>query len=135
MSKIKDESIAKVGLNGLFGGVKPQPVRETPQPVEGLTSTQETDLSPEELLNTLKDDETKQALLNEVKRRQYLKAGRPFKGEDRETGKYVRMTFLISPEKQERLREIALQEGLFIKEVLERGIDMVIAEYDNKEGK
>lgn len=133
MSKIKDENIAKVGLSGLFGTGKPQPTRPTPE--EGLTSTQETNLSTEELLDTLKDDETKQALLNEVKRRQYLKAGRPFKGEDRETGKYVRMTFLISPEKQERLREIALQEGLFIKEVLERGIDMVIAEYDNKEGK
>lgn len=133
MSKIKDENIAKVGLSGLFGTGKPQPTRPTPE--EGLTSTKETDLSPEELLDTLKDDETKQALLNEVKRRQYLKAGRPFKGEDRETGKYVRMTFLISPEKQERLREIALKEGLFIKEVLERGIDMVIAEYDNKEGK
>lgn len=133
MSKIKDENIAKVGLSGLFGTGKPQPTRPTPE--EGLTSTKETDLSPEELLETLKDDETKQTLLNEVKRRQYLKAGRPFKGEDRETGKYVRMTFLISPEKQERLREIALKEGLFIKEVLERGIDMVIAEYDNKEGK
>ena len=133
MSKIKDENIAKVGLSGLFGTGKPQPTRPTPE--EGLTSTKETDLSPEELLETLKDDETKQALLNEVKRRQYLKDGRPFKGEDRETGKYVRMTFLISPEKQERLREIALKEGLFIKEVLERGIDMVIAEYDNKEGK
>lgn len=133
MSKIKDENIAKVGLSGLFGTGKPQPTRPTPE--EGLTSTKETDLSQEELLETLKDDETKQALLNEVKRRQYLKAGRPFKGEDRETGKYVRMTFLISPEKQERLREIALKEGLFIKEVLERGIDMVIAEYDNKEGK
>ena len=133
MSKIKDENIAKVGLSGLFGTGKPQPTRPTPE--EGLTSTKETDLSPEELLDTLKDDETKQALLNEVKRRQYLKAGRPFKGEDRETGKYVRMTFLISPEKQERLREIALKEGLFIKEVLEIGIDMVIAEYDNKEGK
>ena len=133
MSKIKDENIAKVGLSGLFGTGKPQPTRPTPE--EGLTSPQETNLSTEELLDTLKDDETKQALLNEVKRRQYLKAGRPFKGEDRETGKYVRRTFLISPEKQERLREIALQEGLFIKEVLERGIDMVIAEYDNKEGK
>ena len=133
MSKIKDENIAKVGLSGLFGTGKPQPTRPTPE--EGLTSTKETDLSPEELLETLKDDETKQALLNEVKRRQYLKAGRPFKGEDRETGKYVRMTFLISPEKQERLREIALKEGLFLKEILERGIDMVIAEYDNKEGK
>ena len=42
------------------------------------------------------------------------------------------MTFLITPEKQEKLREIALKEGLFIKEVLERGIDMIIAEYENK---
>ena len=133
MSKIKDENIAKVGLNGLFGGAKPQPTRQTQ--AEVLTSTKETELSIEELLDTFKDEETRKALQNEVKRRQYMKAGRPFKGEEREGEKYVRMTFLISPEKQEKLREIALQEGLFIKEVLERGIDMVIAEYNRKEGK
>ena len=39
------------------------------------------------------------------------------------------MTFLISPEKQERLREIALRKGLFLKEVLDRGIDLVLEEY------
>ena len=44
------------------------------------------------------------------------------------------MTFRISPEKQTKLREIALQKGLFISEVLDRGIDLVIAEFE-KEGK
>ena len=39
------------------------------------------------------------------------------------------MTCLIAPEKQERLREIALRRGLFLKEVLDRGIDFVIG-YD-----
>ena len=49
------------------------------------------------------------------------------------SGSISSMTFLISPEKQSRLREIALKEGLFIKEILDRGIDLVIAEYERKE--
>ena len=44
------------------------------------------------------------------------------------------MTFRISPEKQERLRDIALRKGLFISEILDRGIDLVIAEYEKEEG-
>ena len=43
------------------------------------------------------------------------------------------MTFRISPEKQGKLREIALQKGLFISEILDRGIDLVIAEYEKEE--
>ena len=42
------------------------------------------------------------------------------------------MTFLVSPEKQQRLREIALRKGLFLKEVLDRGIDLVIEEFERE---
>jgi predicted DNA-binding protein len=38
------------------------------------------------------------------------------------------MTFRISPEKQERLREYALRKGLLIREVIEKGIDLVLEE-------
>ena len=44
------------------------------------------------------------------------------------------MTFRVSQEKQIRLREIALQKGLFISEILDRAIDLVIAEYGKEEG-
>ena len=43
------------------------------------------------------------------------------------------MTFRVDPEKQETLREIALRKGLFISEVLDRGIDLLIEEC-KKEG-
>lgn len=92
--------------------------------------------SRETLEETL-GEETRQALREEIKRRQYLKGGRPpgtTKGTERKTPEYVRMTFLVSPEKQERLREIALRRGLFLKEVLDRGIDLVIAEFEKEEG-
>lgn len=121
MSKIKDVSVAKLGISGMFK--KEETPDTTPVIQEGL--------SKEELIETL-SDETKEELKREIQRRQYLKAGRPPKGSTPKSGDYVRMTFLITPEKQEKLREIALKEGLFIKEVLERGIDMIIAEYENK---
>ena len=109
MSKIKDVSVAKLGISGMFK--KEETPDTTPVIQEGLS---------------------KEELKREIQRRQYLKAGRPPKGSTPKSGDYVRMTFLITPEKQEKLREIALKEGLFIKEVLERGIDMIIAEYENK---
>lgn len=121
MSKIKDVSVVKMGISGMF---KKEETPETSPVIQD-------NLTKEELIETL-SDETKEELKKEIQRRQYLKAGRPPKGSSPKNGDYVRMTFLISPEKQEKLREIALQEGLFIKEVLERGIDMIIAEYEGR---
>ena len=129
MSKIKDVNTAKEGLSGLFG----RPV-QTPDQTPGLPKIEDREVSREEIIETL-SPETKEALQREVQRRQYLKAGRPPKGSTEKTGDYVRMTFLISPEKQTRLREIALREGKFIKEILDRGIDLVISEYEEKEGR
>ena len=128
MSKIKDEKTAKVGLSGMFGSPT-----STPSPL----AVEERELSSVEEIESTLEEETREALREEIQRRKYLKAGRPpgtKNGGEKRTPDYVRMTFLISPEKQEKLREIALQERLFIKEVLDRGIDLVIAEYE-KEGR
>ena len=73
----------------------------------------------------------------EIRRRQYLKSGRPpgtTKGKGRKSPDTIPMTFRISPEKQERLRDIALRKGLFISEILDRAIDLVTAEYEKEEG-
>ena len=121
MSKIKDVQTAKVGLSGLFGNTSPSPeakIDETPLS------------SPEEVESSL-GEETLEALRQERKRRQYLSSGRPpgsTKGTPHKDPDSVPMTFRISPEKQERLREYALRKGLLIREVIEKGIDLVLEE-------
>lgn len=121
MSKIKDVQTAKVGLSGLFGNTSPSPeakIEDTPLS------------SPEEVESSL-GEETLEALRQEKKRRQYLSSGRPpgsTKGTPHKDPDSVPMTFRISPEKQERLREYALRKGLLIREVIEKGIDLVLEE-------
>lgn len=128
MSNIKNEKSAKVGLSGMFGNPSPSPQGIKPLEDKPLTSKEEV----EETLG----EETKEALREEIRRRQYLKGGRPpgsTRGAERKTPGTIPMTFRITPEKQEKLREISLRRGLFISEVLDRGIDLVIEEYE-KEG-
>lgn len=125
MSKIKDVQTAKVGLSGLFGTTSTQ--------TGGLSPLEDKPLSTKEEIEETLGEETKEALQAEIRRRQYLKSGRPpgsKKGTERKTPETIPMTFRITPEKQNRLREIALQKGLFISELLDRGIDLVIAEYE-----
>lgn len=127
MSKIKDTQTAKVGLSGMFGG-------PTSTPTPGL-SLEEKPLSTKEEIEGTLEEETLQALQEEKERRQYLKAGRPpgsKKGSPKKTPDYVRMTFLITPEKQDKLREIALRKGLFLKELLDQAIEKVIQEYEEE---
>lgn len=128
MSKIKDEQTAKIGLSGLFGNSSQ---------TGGLAPLESTPLNTKEEIEETLEDETKEALREEIRRRQYLKSGRPpgsTKGTDRKSPETKPMTFRVSPEKQRKLREIALREGLFISELLERGIDLVISDYESKEG-
>ena len=128
MSNIKNENSAKVGLSGMFGNPSPSPQGLRPLENKPLTSK-------EEIEETL-GEETREALREEIRRRQYLKSGRPpgsTRGTEKKTPGTVPMTFRITPEKQEKLREISLRKGLFISEVLDRGIDLVIEEYE-KEG-
>lgn len=129
MSKIKDTQSAKIGLSGMFGN----PTSQT----GGLSPLEDRPLSTREEIEESMGEETREALQAEIKRRQYLKSGRPpgtTKGTGRKSPDTIPMTFRISPEKQERLREIALRKGLFISEILDRGIDLVIAEYEKEEG-
>ena len=127
MSKIKDIQTAKVGLSGLFGGPAPSVDISLEEKPLNTKEEKEDTLSPE----------TREALEGEIRRRQYLKSGRPpgsVKGTPRKNPGSVPMTFRISKEKQDTLREIALRKGLFIGEVLERAIDLVIDEYAKEEG-
>ena len=130
MSKIKDVQTAKIGLSGLLGNPSPT---KAPETAGDLTPLEDTPLHSKEEIGSTLGEETREALQREIQRRQYLKAGRPPKGSKPKSPEYVRMTFLISPEKQERLREIALRKGLFLKEVLDRGIDLVLEEYAREE--
>lgn len=106
----------------------------SPAPTEtGGLSLEEKPLTTKEEIEETLSPETKEALQEEIRRRQYLKSGRPpgtTKGTPRKNPGSVPMTFRISQEKQSLLREIALRKGLFISEVLERGIDLVISYYD-----
>jgi len=129
MSQIKNDKTAKMGLSGLLGGHNVG----TDKNEEGLTFERGRELSKEEILDSM-SNETRESLQKEIQRRQYLKAGRPPKGSDLKTKEYTRMTFLVSPEKQDKLRTIALKKGLFLKEVLDRAIDLVIEEFDKEDG-
>ena len=128
MSKIKDTQSAKIGLSGLFGTPSTQ--------TGGLSPLEDKPLSSREEIEETMGEETKEALQAEIRRRQYLKSGRPpgtTKGKERKSPESIPMTFRVSQEKQIRLREIALQRGLFISEILDRAIDLVIAEYEKEE--
>ena len=129
MSKIKDTQSAKIGLSGMFGTPSTQ--------TGGLSPLEDRPLSTREEIEETMGEETREALREEIRRRQYLKSGRPpgtTKGKERKSPESVPMTFRVSQEKQTRLREIALQRGLFISEILDRAIDLVIAEYEKEEG-
>ena len=128
MSKIKDTQSAKIGLSGLFGTPSTQ--------TGGLSPLEDKPLSSREEIEETMGEETKEALQAVIRRRQYLKSGRPpgtTKGKERKSPESIPMTFRVSQEKQIRLREIALQRGLFISEILDRAIDLVIAEYEKEE--
>lgn len=127
MSKIKDVKTAKVGLSGMFGNTASSPT--------GDLSLEEINLNTKEEIESTLEEETLEALRGEVRRRQYLKSGRPpgsKSGTERKSPDTIPMTFRITREKQERLREIALRKGLFISEVLDRGIDLVIKEFEEE---
>lgn len=127
MTKILNEKEAKGGLSLLFGGSPKVEEEENTSTIKRVDKT----LSKEELLETF-SPELKEKLENEIKRRKYLKAGRPPKGEEKQEKEFIRMTFLIKPDKQKKLREIALREGLFMRELLDSAIDVIIKEYEEK---
>lgn len=56
------------------------------------------------------------------------------KVETAEAGNYGRTSLIINLEKYEKLREVAFQKNLAIKDVLEVAMDMFIEKYESKNG-
>lgn len=139
MSKTLDSNsaIARKGLSNLIGGktLPPQPKQEIEK---DSRETEEDPISSgsEEILDSFEDKETIEELKRRRDRRQYKTAGRPRKY-DKRTPKeknYIRRTYMVNEKKTEVLEEIALKETLFLKEIIERAMDLVIDEY-NRTGK
>ena len=102
---------------------------------------EETPSRAEELRNTIKDEQLKQALQDREQLKARLRSkryagGRPKKGEVREskTLGYGRTCIVIHEAKMDKIREIALREGLTIKEVFEGMMDNLITRYEAKHG-
>lgn len=95
----------------------------------------------EEMRETLKDQELKEALQNEEQLRAALRAkrfagGRPKKGETRfsVTRGYGRTCIVANEEKMDKIREIAFRETLTIKQIFEAMMDNLISSYEAKHG-
>lgn len=124
MSKKMDEKTAKdlLGFGGSFGTYD-----------LGLITREENGLSPEELTNEVRDKETR-SLLEERRlqaRQEGKKAGRP-KGENSE--KETRMTFIIDKIQLSKIKQIAYDEGTFIKEILFDALAMYLKKYEKDNG-
>lgn len=95
----------------------------------------------EEMRETLKDPELKEALQNEEQLRAALRSkrfagGRPKKGETRisVTRGYGRTCIVANEEKMDKIREIAFRETLTIKQIFEAMMDNLISSYEAKHG-
>lgn len=119
-----DEKKAKdlLGFEGSFGTYN-----------LGLVATEKSGLSREELEEEISDSETR-SLLEKRRlqaRQEGRKAGRP-KGENSE--KETRMTFIVDKRQLSKMKQIAYDEGVFIKEILFEALEMYIKKYERENG-
>lgn len=117
MTQIKDSSIAKKSLLDVLG-TDPIPVK--------------TEDKASQLSSTIGDPELRKQLQEQRERRQYMGCGRPKSGTAPKEREYIRRTYLVNREKADKLEEIALKETLFLKEILDHAIDLVLEEYEAK---
>ena len=91
---------------------------------------EETPTASEELIETVQDEELKEAL----RQRQLDGRGRPRRGRKKEskTEGYGTICVKANLDKWEKVKYISLQETLQIKEVLELALDMLIEKYENE---
>ena len=128
-----------MGKDKLKGGLQTLLQR---QPDQGETSTTEQQPSrSDELMETLKDPELKEALQNEEQLREALRSkrfagGRPRKGESRisKSEGYERISLIANIAKMNKIREIAFRETLTIKQIFEAMCDNLIQNYEAKHG-
>lgn len=93
---------------------------------------EETPTASEELIETVQDEELKEAL----RQRQLDGRGRPRRGRKKEskTEGYGTICVKANLDKWEKVKYISLQETLQIKEVLELALDMLIEKYESEKG-
>lgn len=93
---------------------------------------EETPTASEELIETVQDEELKEAL----RQRQLDGRGRPKRGRKKEskTEGYGTICVKANLDKWEKVKYISLQETLQIKEVLELALDMLIEKYESEKG-
>ena len=93
---------------------------------------EETPTASEELIETVQDEELKEAL----RQRQLDGRGRPQRGRKKEskTEGYGTICVKANLDKWEKVKYISLQETLQIKEVLELALDMLIEKYESEKG-
>lgn len=126
MSKIKNAKEAKdlFGFNASHGGVN---ITDIAQEIKGQ--------SVEELISTLSNTKTKEALRERLEKTRIegIKRGR---GRPRtmESDNEIRMTFIVKKEQLEKIREIGYREVKFTKEILSEALGAYIEEYERKEG-
>ena len=123
----------KGGLTSLFNKNR----KTTSQPTEENITTAPEVTTPEveedDIINTIEDEELRAAL--HAKRMDGR--GRPRKNTDKfgnRTDGYNRTSIFVKDDKIAKIREIAFQETLTMREIFEYALDKVIAEYESTHG-
>lgn len=144
---MKKEEKLKGGLEALLGGrpntaeapttengAGAMPEEEAAPPItEKLAEDEATPEEEEDLLNTIEDEELREAL----RQRRMLKRGRPRKdAAERQTEDeiYKRTTLIIRRDYLAKLKEICLRETITIKEAIDALVEDAIKLYEEQHG-
>ncbi len=124
MSKIKDEKTAKelFGIDSAFGIVSSSIARE------------EKGLSGDELIDSVDDPETRELLREKKSSSEERKSNEKGRGRGRpkseESDLWQKMTFQVSKAQLARLKEIAYNDRLLVKDVLFEALERYFADYE-----
>jgi hypothetical protein len=125
------------GLSELFRESSEQKQEQTPtQPTstaQELSSDEAaTPEEEDELINSVDDEELKEAL----RQRRLRGNGRPKKDstKQRASDGYTRACIVVNAEKYEKMKNISLMETLPIKDVIEAAMDLAIEAYERTHG-
>lgn len=124
MSKIKDEKTAKE----LFGKMSSFGI------VSGSIAKEENGLSGDELIDSVDDPQTRELLREKKSSREERKSQEKGKGRGRpksqDSDLWQKMTFQVSKAQLARLKEIAYNDRLLVKDVLFEALERYFADYE-----
>ena len=124
MSKIKDEKTAKE----LFGKMSSFGI------VPGSIAKEETGLSGDELIESVDDPETRELLRERKSSQEERKSNEKGRGRGRpksqDSDLWQKMTFQVSKAQLARLKDIAYNDRLLVKDVLFEALERYFADYE-----